>query len=473
MKIQVLMLNITDKCNSRCIMCGVWNKKVKNEMRVNEIESFLKQNAESLKHVKTVGLVGGEPFLHNDYVSIIKNLTKYLPKLKSIGTPTNCLSPERYIKSIEESLKVIPEDIFYGVSISLDGLGEVHNDIKRIPDSFDKCVYIIDKLTEEFYENDNFYSTLTSTISHQNVDQIDDLMEFASNKNLRITLRPAQEVDSDYIDNVDDCSDKSWSLDNKDKEYLTNKFHDLYLSTLNEYYKMISDLFAGEQRTYGCPFQDEGLIINPDWKSYMCLFSNTGYLGDLNENNFDLNRIINNDNYSRVRKKLISEVCINCPAECFTSRSSKVTKSSIIKDTVKLVLEEKYEEAKEMIGKFSKNNTMVFLNNFLEYHSKDNYPGDQCNTPQDKIFYRSIHSNKSEYEELLLERNGVSITFPVSNNKEEFMINAFLNIAKYYYVVKIYQEATNYIEILEENFTLNQNLKSEIDVLRNKMNLAI
>ncbi|WP_192814699.1 radical SAM protein, partial [Treponema pedis] len=59
-------LNVTNKCNLKCVHCS---KKNKNEDMLNwkEIIDICKN-----KEVLNIYLTGGEPFLHNDILEIIK-----------------------------------------------------------------------------------------------------------------------------------------------------------------------------------------------------------------------------------------------------------------------------------------------------------------------------------------------------------------------------------------------------------------
>ena len=87
---QELHLELTFKCNSRCIMCDLWGKTDNRaELGFKEITSFVKKS-KLLKDIKKVVLSGGEPWLREDFSEICNFFLKLYPE-SSIGILTNLL----------------------------------------------------------------------------------------------------------------------------------------------------------------------------------------------------------------------------------------------------------------------------------------------------------------------------------------------------------------------------------------------
>ena len=69
-----LSLDITDKCNSACSICGIWKKELPTIMDPDEFEGVIK-SSKILRKVKLFSIGGGEPFTDperlNQFLSII------------------------------------------------------------------------------------------------------------------------------------------------------------------------------------------------------------------------------------------------------------------------------------------------------------------------------------------------------------------------------------------------------------------
>jgi len=103
-----LVLNITIRCNSRCLMCDFWKNQNGEELSVREIQNVA-DSAEKL-NIKKFVISGGEPLLHPDFTSIVKALKKTKAKL---SLATNGIMLEEYAPFIAKS--------FSTVFVSLDG----------------------------------------------------------------------------------------------------------------------------------------------------------------------------------------------------------------------------------------------------------------------------------------------------------------------------------------------------------------
>ena len=57
-EIHVINLNANDVCNSRCVMCNIWQQKKEHEITPAELETILKDPL--YKNVKHIGVTGGE-----------------------------------------------------------------------------------------------------------------------------------------------------------------------------------------------------------------------------------------------------------------------------------------------------------------------------------------------------------------------------------------------------------------------------
>lgn len=160
---------VTWRCNARCVMCDTWRQGTTPptgeaaELSVDELGRILKRDRAFLSALRKVGLTGGEPFLREDLTDIIALLHRALPRAR-ISVVSNGLLTQRILKALERVRAFFPELIF---SVSLDGLGPVHDTVRGIPGAYDKALATIKGAREL-----GFTVTSGMTLSARNFDQI-------------------------------------------------------------------------------------------------------------------------------------------------------------------------------------------------------------------------------------------------------------------------------------------------------------
>ncbi|NQT49956.1 radical SAM protein [Candidatus Kuenenbacteria bacterium] len=120
---------VTYRCNSRCIMCNIWQIKDFPEM-APEVYLHLP------KSLKDINVSGGEPFLRKDLPEIIKNIKKACPKAK-INISTNGFLVDTIKKVLPEIKKIDPK---ISISVSIDGIGQMHEKVRRVPNAWPKVL---------------------------------------------------------------------------------------------------------------------------------------------------------------------------------------------------------------------------------------------------------------------------------------------------------------------------------------------
>ena len=101
-EINYLSFLITWNCNSRCNMCNIWKKdnNTKQEIDIKKISNLFSDPY--LKNLKEVVISGGEPFLREDLLKILKIINKY--SNASIGITTNGLIPDIILSTTRKAL---------------------------------------------------------------------------------------------------------------------------------------------------------------------------------------------------------------------------------------------------------------------------------------------------------------------------------------------------------------------------------
>ena len=119
-----IILFVSDRCNLKCRHCFWWKGKDEfNEISLVQFEKI----ATSLKHpLKTLHITGGEPFLRDDIVDIIKIFVDK-NHTKDVTISTNGILVDKIVKECKIINKIVPE---LSVSVSLDGLEKFHDKMR-------------------------------------------------------------------------------------------------------------------------------------------------------------------------------------------------------------------------------------------------------------------------------------------------------------------------------------------------------
>lgn len=172
-----LIFQITNQCNSKCLMCFKWNelnKDADKELTLSEIEALTEQ----LGKLSSVILGGGEPFMRPDLPEICALFEKNC-KVKIISIPTNALLPTIIPKTVDSILdKTANAKIIIGLSI--DGVGELHNKIRGVKGAFDKLVETYRTLSK--INKKRFELAANTTVSNLNIKEIENILNYVKNE---------------------------------------------------------------------------------------------------------------------------------------------------------------------------------------------------------------------------------------------------------------------------------------------------
>ncbi len=172
------VLAVTYRCNSRCTMCDIWKLKETRELGLE----YYKKTPASLRDIN---VSGGEPFLRQDIVELVKTLHEACPKAR-IVISTNGYLTDLIKEKMREILKFVPNA---GVGISIDGIGEMHDKIRGIPGGFNLSIKTVKTLREELGMAN---LRLAFTISKQNVEHLSKVYDLSRELGVQFTLALAQ-----------------------------------------------------------------------------------------------------------------------------------------------------------------------------------------------------------------------------------------------------------------------------------------
>lgn len=138
------IIAITQKCNSKCTFCKIWECKNPIDFDENLIDKLPVS-------LKEVNLTGGEPFLHAKIEIIVG-------KLSALGCKV-VINTNGLVK-IKSSSRVL-EFKNVGIRFSLDGIGEAHDALRGVPGNFQTVMKQIDNLRTWNFKDLGIFSTFS------------------------------------------------------------------------------------------------------------------------------------------------------------------------------------------------------------------------------------------------------------------------------------------------------------------------
>lgn len=170
------IIAITLNCNARCVMCDIWKNKMVNELPP---EAYLRL----YPSLRDINITGGEPFLRRDFPDVIANIKKTCPRARLVVNTNGFL----WRKIREDMEKVIVVDPNIVIRLSIDGIDEVHNAIRGIPDGFNLILKSLAALRGVGVKD----LGISFTLLEQNIDELSKVQQFAEKKGLEFSLTVA------------------------------------------------------------------------------------------------------------------------------------------------------------------------------------------------------------------------------------------------------------------------------------------
>lgn len=168
-----IIIAVTYQCNSRCQMCGIWKKPSPEKISLEEVKKIP-------GGLKDINITGGEPFLNRDLVEIVKIISRKSPDA-SLIISSNGLATEIIISRMEEILR-IKSDI--GVAISIDGIGEKHDEVRGIIGGFQKSITTIKALKKMGVKK----LRLSFTLGDYNISQLKPVYELSQKLGVELSF---------------------------------------------------------------------------------------------------------------------------------------------------------------------------------------------------------------------------------------------------------------------------------------------
>ena len=157
-----VVVSISYRCNSKCRTCDVW-RKPNDDMTVEEWDKVFANLGRTPFYIT---FTGGEPFLRKDLDEMVISAYRHC-RPSVITIPTNGLLTDRIVERVDRICRECPTSQI-GINLSLDGIGEEHDDIRGVPGNWAKSMATWTKLKELQKSWPNLVLTVHTVVSRFN-----------------------------------------------------------------------------------------------------------------------------------------------------------------------------------------------------------------------------------------------------------------------------------------------------------------
>jgi MoaA/NifB/PqqE/SkfB family radical SAM enzyme len=304
--------SLTTKCNSRCLTCNIWQKKPQVELTKEEWKKIFQSLGTSPYWVT---LSGGEPFLRSDLSGIVADLCRICsPKI--INIPTNGILSEKIAVEVQKISKANPKTNFV-INLSLDGIGEGHDQARGINGNFIKTIKTLNLLKKN--KNSNLTIGIHTVISKNNVKEIPKIIDYVLN-NLKpdsfITEIAENRVELDNLSNkiqpsLEDYKRAIGYLENRMKKERLPALPRIQRAFRLVYYDLVIRILKEQKQVIPCYAGIASAQIASNGDIWPCCVR-ADNLGNLKENNYVFKKIWFSSKADSVRKSIRDKKCY-CP----------------------------------------------------------------------------------------------------------------------------------------------------------------
>lgn len=300
-----IQLPITYKCNFDCVMCGMRTLVQQKDISIEELKTILEDKLFS--RIITVGLNGGEPFIIKNLCDYVKTIVSCLPKLKHIFLITNGYFTDSVLEKSKEIKKICSsKNIKFHLSVSIDGIGKLHDIMRGHINAFEKCINTVNRILENptLYCDD--FNTIC-TITKINVYNLAEIEAYAKKHSIPIAFNVA--TIHKRLNNEYKFEDFSIFTDEHARMIAAEFLYSKFLETNKEMYFARYYFVKYGKRISICGHKSKVVTLTPNGNiSYCATFSNE--LGcALTNSAYDIFYSKENMCY---RKKLHNEFCHGC-----------------------------------------------------------------------------------------------------------------------------------------------------------------
>jgi MoaA/NifB/PqqE/SkfB family radical SAM enzyme len=345
-----LTYSVTAACQSRCKTCGIGHmymarpERADEDLTTDEAEKIFK----SMKGVYFFNISGGEPFLRADLPRIVELACRHL-KPRVIHTPTNAIMSERieaHTREILEIIKKYDESVPFTVKPSIDGVGDLHDEIRGVKGNFLKLRETIERLKRVEKEYKNFHLELGTVVSNFNIDHLDEIEDFVHTLGVESYRNEVAEQRTEFFNVGDPITPDAATYRKLMKDFAekieANIGSKKALTKTTEalrlvYYDLAGRILERKTQVIPCYAGVSNAHVNYDGGVWPCCV--LGYdkqMGNLRDYDYDFQKLWQSEKAREVRKFIKDKNCA-CPLANQAYSNILLHGPSLLKAALKMV----------------------------------------------------------------------------------------------------------------------------------------
>ncbi len=307
-----IVVSVSYRCNSKCKTCDVW-RKPNDDMTLAEWDkTFANIGRGPLYFTFT----GGEPFLRRDMADMA--LSAYQHCSPSVITiPTNGILTKQIISQVDRLCQGAPRTTI-GINLSLDEVGQRHDEIRMVPGNWQKAMKTWTELKGLQKQHKNLVLTNHTVISNYNIDRFFEIyagLEFLEPDSY-ITEIAEERVELDTVGwEITPVANKYGPiadfLSQKARQRPVKGFARVTQAFRAEYYQLAKHILYEQRQVIPCYAGWASCQIAPNGDVWSCCIRAEG-AGNLRETNYDLRPIWQSDSMAKLRHSIYRGEC-HCP----------------------------------------------------------------------------------------------------------------------------------------------------------------
>ena len=310
----VLIFHCTFVCDARCEMCSNWTRgNRKEDMTLEQIDRVF--DSELWKKVEIANVSGGEPTTRNDLVDVCRVVMDKLPRLRKFGINTTGLTPHRGIPMLTKVAEMCHErGIIFSTRVSIDGVGDMHDQVRKVKRGFDKAGQTIEAM-RALQKRIPFNFGISTTIFSMNLDDAENILSWARQEQLDIVFNMVRFTDPMLGNSAlaETCKPVGAEEERMRQFFMERVRMDPLLDGQNYIYMHYADMISnGYHRLAPCPFQSQGIMLNPNGDLFFC--ENSKVVGNVLQE--DAEAIYFREASQAHRREIRDEKCPTCLSPC-------------------------------------------------------------------------------------------------------------------------------------------------------------
>ncbi len=316
-QVSYMIFYITNRCNFRCNFCFYSEEIEKglkpNEMSVEEIRKF----APTIGPLVQLSMTGGEPFIRKEF-SEIAGILIDATDARWVTIPTNASVTNKMISFLEEILPRFP-DTYFRLTFSIEGIGEVHDNLRSMPGSYkkiQKSYEVISPLRAKFsnlvLDCNSVFTSSSETYLLDTVKTLDKNFNF---DNMSITYARGN-IKDEKLKNVSKTRYKlindflELREKNKEKRLLYPLWRGVNSVTRTNLMRTVFD----DEFVSSCVAGRKLLVVSETGEVQPCEILGKS-IGNLRNHNWDLTKLLKENSVKNMQKWIKDTKC-KCSFEC-------------------------------------------------------------------------------------------------------------------------------------------------------------